>query len=89
MKFVKNLLRRASSGLRRVVPALFLGLCAGVASAETTLPADVTSAISDFEAQGTALISAVMPTVKALLFAMFGIVALWFCYRQVRKVLGK
>ena len=89
MKFLKKLFSRVSSGCRRAVAALALGACAVSASAESTLPADVTTAISDFEAQGTALISAVMPTVKALLFAMFGIVALWFCYRQVRKVLGK
>lgn len=55
-------------------------------SAFAALPEGVTTAISEFQADGEALIAAAAPAVKALLVAMFTLLAFWFIYRQIRKI---
>lgn len=90
MKKIPSFLRRVWCSARPVLPAVALGLVTcGAFAAEGDLPESVTTAITDFQTQGIKLMDAIMPAVKALLIGMFGIVAVWFCYRQVRKVLGR
>lgn len=64
------------------------GLLGLAGSASAALPEGVTSVITNLQTAATDTISAVLPVLSTVLVAAFGIAAVWFVYRTIRRALS-